>query len=519
MGRGLGALALALVTAAGASALPVTGLVQDPGAATKRVEFFETHIRPVLVEHCYGCHNSSDRASGGVVLDLRAGMRDESLFGTIVVPGDPGESVLLQVIGHELEGLEMPEGGPRLSDDVLADFETWIRDGAHDPRDEPPSTEELEAATSWEATLERRKGWWSLQPIGDPAPPATRGASAWSEHPVDRFIERDLEANGLARAPAADRRTLIRRLAYAVTGLPPSPTEIGTFLEDGAPGALERAADRYLASPHYGERWARHWMDVVRYADSHGSENDPSIPHAYRYRDYLIRAFNDDVPYDQLVREHVAGDLLAAPRVNDELGIDESAIGTAHFRFVFHGFAPTDALDEKVRFVDDQINVLGKAFLAQTVSCARCHDHKFDAISQADYYALFGVLASCRPAMQDVNTPERQALHREGLVELKVELRDALADAWSEGAAVRDAALAGPAGDADRPAHPRYLLHEVDRRMAEGVAFDVAWEAMRTAALGVPSTPAAGAVDADRRLDLTGSNDAREWFHAGTGLV
>ncbi|MED6335553.1 MAG: DUF1553 domain-containing protein [Planctomycetota bacterium] len=497
----------------GASVSPTGG--QDPATETARTEFFEARIRPVLVEHCYACHNSVKKARGGLALDHRVATREESNSGTAVVPGRPEASLLMKVLRHELEDLEMPKDGPRLADEVVADFERWIREGAHDPRDTPPTPAELNDLTSWEGTLARRKEWWSLQPIQSPKPPVSR---AGSDHAVDRFVERQLERNGLERAAPADRRTLMRRLSYAVTGLPPTLEQLGEYLADEEPGATERLIERLLASPHYGERWARHWMDLVRYADSHGSEGDPAIPEIHRYRDYLIRAFNADVPYDQLVREHVAGDLLAEPRVNEELGIVESAIGTAHWRLVFHGFAPTDALDEKVRFVDDQINVFGKTFLAQTISCARCHDHKFDAISQADYYALFGILGSCRPAMQDVNTPGRQRRDRERLGELKAQVRAGLAEAWLAELDEITERLADPSTEdlerAKEPGHPLRPLVELDRRMGEGLTFEEAWNRVLAQATGDDDESGPDAW----RADLSDAAEHARWFPFGNGL-
>ena len=419
-------LAMAAVALLASAAMAV-----EPGAAG--VEFFETRIRPVLVEHCYACHNSSETAEAGLVLDHRDGLRKGGDSGAVVTPGKPEESRLLQVVRHQIDGLKMPEDGPKLDEKTIADLEQWIAMGAPDPRDKPPSADELAKATSWEATRERRRQWWSFQPIRKPKTPDV-GRDGWSDHPVDRFILARLEASRLEPAGQANRRTLIRRLCFALTGLPPTPEEIESFLADDRSDAYERLIDRLLASEHFGERWARHWMDWFRYADTHGGEDDHGIPHAYRYRDYLIRALNRDVPYDQLVREHIAGDLLANPRTNEELGINESAIGTAQWRMVAHGHSPTDALDEKVRFTDDQINVVSKTFLALTVSCARCHDHKFDPISQNDYYALFGIFGSCRPALIDVNTPERKQLHRDRLTELKREIRRVVADAWLESA-------------------------------------------------------------------------------------
>ncbi len=483
---------------------------QVQSTATQQEEHFEARIRPVLIEHCYACHNSVDKARGGLALDGRERMRMESDSGFAVVPGDPDQSLILRVMRHEIDGLEMPEDGSKLDAAVVADFEEWIRNGAYDPRDAPPSSQELKALTSWAAQIERRKEWWSLRPIVVPELPE---ADDWSEHPVDRFIQQGMGAHGLVPGPAAERRTLVRRLYYTLVGLPPTPEEIQQFLTDEDPEAMAHLVDRLLASPRYGERWARHWMDLMRYADSHGSEGDPRIPHAYRYRDYLIRAFNQDLPYDQFVREQIAGDLLSEPRVNADLGINESAIGTAHWRFVFHGFAPTDALDEKVRFTDDQINVFSKTFLAQTVSCARCHDHKFDAISQADYYALFGILGSSRPAMLDVNTAEAQQRHKRELGELKASIRSALAEAWGGWESRRQEPSDELREQAKSRDHPLHLLWNLEQRLGEGLSFDEAWEAARAAAQksGPP-------VEYERRWNLTNATGMGEWYPSGNGL-
>lgn len=398
-----------------------------PLAGQSPQEFFESRIRPVLIEHCYQCHNSTDAAEGDLAVDWREGIRSASANGIAVVPGEPGDSLLLKVLRHEITGLEMPAGGPQLPATVIADFEKWIVEGAFDPRTRQPGRAELSEALAWETRFARRRQWWSWQPLAKPELPPANG---WSDHPIDRFVFQSLTGAGLPPAPPASRRDLIRRLSYCLTGLPPTPEETERFLQDDREDAWECLVDSYLQSPRFGERWARHWMDWVRYADSHGSEGDPPVPHAYQYRDYLIRALNADVSYDVLVREHLAGDLMESPRINPRLGINESAIGPAHLRFVFHGFAPTDALEEKVRFTDDQINVFGKAFQGLTVSCARCHDHKFDAISQADYYALFGIFGSCRPAMLDVNSPARQDALKDELGRLKARIRTALADEW-----------------------------------------------------------------------------------------
>ena len=400
-------------------------------STTEQVEFFEKNIRPALAEHCYECHNSSDKAKGGLALDWRGGLAKASASGPVIVAGKPDESLLLRAIRHEDKELKMPKDGPKLSSLVIGNFETWIMMGAPDPRSKQPSKADIAKATSWETTRERRKQWWSFQPIRSPALPKVNGE--WAQTDIDRFIQAASEAEGLSPAGNAEPHALIRRLSFVLTGLPPTPEETAAFVqvaEGDRRAAIVNAVERLLASPHFGERWARHWMDWVRYAESLGSEGDPAIPNANQYRNYLIRALNADVPYDQLLREHIAGDLLAKPRLNMKLGLNESAIGPAHYRFVLQGFAPTDALDELVRTTENQIDVVSKAFLGLTVSCARCHNHKFDPISQEDYHAFYSIMTSCRPAMVNIDTSARQETNRAKLAELKPRIRAALAEKW-----------------------------------------------------------------------------------------
>ncbi|MDF1741855.1 MAG: PSD1 and planctomycete cytochrome C domain-containing protein, partial [Verrucomicrobiales bacterium] len=387
------------------------------------IEFFETKIRPVLAQECYECHNSRDKAKGGLVLDFRDGLLEGGDLGPTIIPGKPDESILMEALRHEYD-LEMPKAGVKLDPPIVANFEQWIAMGAPDPRDNPPSDEELASDTGWDAILETRKNWWSFQPV---APPA--GAAS-----VDSFIDEKLTEAGLAKSPAASPDIIARRLYFTITGLPPSPQQLDEFRAAAATdseAAIKGLTTELLTSPAFGETWARHWMDWIRYAESHGSEGDPMINNAHLYRDYLIRALNSNIPYDQLLEEHIAGDLLENPRLNDELGINESIIATAHWRMVFHGFAPTDALDEKVRFTDDQINVFTKAFQGLTVSCARCHNHKFDAISQADYYALFGIFGSTRPGRKLIDRSDVLEKNKTELAKLKSEIRASLINDWS----------------------------------------------------------------------------------------
>ncbi|WP_182871075.1 DUF1553 domain-containing protein [Rhodopirellula sp. JC639] len=483
-------------------------------------EFFESKIRPVLVEHCYQCHNATDSAEGGLVVDHREALLRGGDGGAVIVDGDPAASRLIKVLRHEIDGLEMPAGGPKLDEQVVRDFERWIRIGLPDPRDEPPSGDELRESNSWAQTLQRRRQWWSLQPISAVQPPADDD----SANPVDRFINAAIESNGLQASPVADPATLVRRLSFAIVGLPPSPEDATTWTRR-IKTAVDRDAvvgeliDELLASHRFGQRWARHWMDWIRYAESHGSEGDPGIENAWHYRDYLIRALNQDVPYDQLLKEHIAGDLLPEPRINTELGINESAIGTAHWRMVFHGFAPTDALDEKVRFIDDEINVFSKAFLGLTVSCARCHDHKFDAISQADYYALFGILASCRPGRNVVDVKDKQELHRARLAELKLQLRDAMAERWLGEAATAAERFVEPDAKSDKPSGVVRALDQVRKSIAGGRSFSDAWQRVADQQLDRREVVESFFHVSDSpHWDLADQDASRQWHSYGLGL-
>jgi hypothetical protein len=396
------------------------------------VEFFETKIRPVLVAECYECHDAK-KQKGDLRLDYRDGLLKGGEEGPAIVPGDAKKSILLQSMDHTHETLQMPKKRPKLDAQILADFAEWINRGAPDPRTKAP---EDSITPAWSDLLQVRRNWWSLQPLTSPAIPEGKAAS-----PIDRFLEAKIAAAGITPSALTDKATLIRRATYVLTGLPPAPAEIAAFEADASPEAFAKVVDRLLASPRYGEHFARHWMDLVRYADTHGSEGDPAIPQAWRYRDYLIRAFNTDVPYDQFVREHLAGDLLPNPRLNAAEKLNESMLGTGHFRMVEHGYQPVDTVDEQVRNVDNQIDVVSKTFLGQTVSCARCHDHKFDAISQADFTAFYGIFASSRPGQVTVDSPEVLDRHRERLTELKQAIRLELSSRWIRQAKDLPAAL------------------------------------------------------------------------------
>ncbi len=396
------------------------------------LEFFESKIRPVLVAECYECHDAK-KQKGDLRLDYRDGLLKGGEEGPSIVPGEAKKSILLQSMDHSHETLQMPKKRTKLDAQIIADFAEWINRGAPDPRTKAP---EDSITPAWSDLLQVRRNWWSFQPITSPAVPAGKSA-----RPIDRFLDAKIAAAGITPAAAADKATLLRRATYVLTGLPPTPSEIAAFEADTSADAFAKVVDRLLASPRYGEHFARHWMDLVRYADTHGSEGDPAIPQAWRYRDYLIRAFNTDVPYDQFVREQLAGDLLKSPRINAAEKLNESALGTGHFRMVEHGFQPVDTIDEQVRNVDNQIDVVSKTFLGLTVSCARCHDHKFDAISQADFTAFYGIFASARPGQVTVDSPAVLDQHRDRLTDLKQAIRSELAANWTRQAKDLPAAL------------------------------------------------------------------------------
>lgn len=414
--------------------LAVLAALMLPGAAVADddIAFFESKVRPVLAAHCYECHaQKANKRKGGLTLDTRDGLRQGGDRGPAIVPGKPDDSLLLRAIRHDDPDLKMPPKG-KLPAAAIADLTEWIKRGAADPRTGAAAA----VASEWDDVLRQRRRWWSLQPVQKPPLPAVREAT---QHPIDRFILARLEPAGLHPARQADQRTLIRRLSLVLTGLPPSPAEVERFLQRAAvdpAAALDEATQRLLDSPHFGERWARHWLDVVRFTETHGNEWNYEVHHAWRYRDYLIRAFNADVPYDQLVREHIAGDLLHPPRWNRAEACNESVIGTAFYRFgeVNH--------DDCIEFrqigydlADNQIDTLTKAFQATTVACARCHDHKLDAVSMRDYYALLGILRSSRLVSHTIDAPEVNAAPKARLLRLKDELRRELAALWRQDAA------------------------------------------------------------------------------------
>jgi cytochrome c553 len=374
---------------------------ESPQADAADVEFFEAKVRPALADHCVRCHGPTKQRAG-LRLDSPAAILTGGEGGPVLVPGDPEASRLIQVIRYD-DDLQMPPKG-KLADPLIADLTSWVKRGAPTPPDHArPATAPASPRSDFD--LAERRRHWAFQPIRTVPPPPVHGDDG-PLAPIDAFLRAKLDAAGLSPAPAADKRTLIRRASFDLTGLPPTPAEVAAFLADDSPAAFARVVDRLLASPHFGERWGRHWLDLVRYAETRGHESDYLLPNAYQYRDYVVRALNADVPYDQFVTEHVAGDLLEHPRLDPRTGGNESILATGFWLLGEEVHSPVDIRADETERLANKIDVMSKAFLALTVACARCHDHKFDAISQRDYYALEGFLLSSRSRQAPFETME-----------------------------------------------------------------------------------------------------------------
>ena len=363
----------------------MSGFASDAAPADDaKLAFFESKIRPVLVEHCYGCHSAKAKnIRGELLLDTRAASRKGGESGPAVVPGNVDESLLLSALRHE--DFEMPPD-KKLPDEIIANFEIWIEQGAIDPRDgEVRSTKRV-------INIEEGRKFWSFQPLARPTVPEVQDES-WPRSDIDRFILKRIEAAKIQPVADADRRTLIRRVYFDLIGLPPTPEQIDAFLKDESAEAFEHVVDELLRSPRFGERWGRHWLDVVRFAESSGGGRTLLFPEAWRYRDYVIEAFNNDLPYDRFVKQQIAGDLMEA---SDWQERRRQIVATA---FLVLGPTNYELQDKDVLemdIIDEQLDTMGKAFLGMTIGCARCHDHKFDPIPHHDYYALAGILKSTK---------------------------------------------------------------------------------------------------------------------------
>ena len=343
--------------------------------------FFETKIRPLLVERCYQCHShQSEKLRGGLLLDSRDGVLKGGKTGPAIVPGDPDKSLLIQAVRYTNEDLQMPPKGEKLTPAQIAALETWVKMGAPDPR----TTVSVASSKAW---ADPSRDHWAFQPVKKPSIPAVT-QSGWVANPIDAFILAKLEENGMKPSPSADKRTLVRRASFDLIGLPPTLPEVKAFLDDTSPDAFAKVVDRLLDSKHYGERWGRYWLDTARFSDTKGEvkkkKEDPHFPFAWTYRDYVIESFNNDKPYNRFILEQLAADKLRD--ATDRTALAALGLLTLGDRF-------NNNIND---IINDQIDVVTKGFLGLTVSCARCHDHKFDPIPTKDYYSLHGVFASCR---------------------------------------------------------------------------------------------------------------------------
>ncbi len=389
------------------SVRPVSGAQGEQVITAEQAAFFETKVRPILADNCYVCHGK-DTQSGGLRLDSREAMLKGGASGPALTPGSPEKSLLITSV-QQIGKLKMPAGG-KLKAVQIADLMSWVRMGAPWP-----------AATAPTSTV-AKKAPWSLAPVRMPQIPTVKNAKL-VRNPIDNFILQKVEENGLPPAPSADARTLIRRLSYDLTGLPPTPQEVDTFVADKSPDAYDKVVDHYLNSPRYGERWARIWMDVARYADTKGYvfEEDRNYYNAYTYRDWLINAFNRDLPYDKFIVEQLAADRV--PEVQN--GDDKHDLAALGFLTIGRRF-----LNSQPDIIDDRIDVTMRGFQGFTVACARCHDHKFDPIPTQDYYSLYGVFASSseqEAPISDKAIREPWMAYNQKVVQTEAAIHDVLA--------------------------------------------------------------------------------------------
>lgn len=458
-------------------AISLTVVAYAPCRADDGVEFFEKKIRPVLVEHCYSCHSAEAKTlQGELRLDLKVGWQLGGESGEpAIVPGKPDESPLIRSIRHEEGSSAMPPKQAKLSSAVIADFAAWIKAGAVDPRD--GNLERRDKAAEWESVFQSRLDWWSLKPVVKAVPPEVKQTD-WPKTEVDRFILAELDAKGIAPMPEAERRALARRLSFALTGLPPDSKLVERYLADTTPQAYDELITALLDSPHFGERFARHWMDVVHYSDTHGYEWDVPAKNAWRYRDYLIRAFNADVPYRQMVLEQIAGDLVP-PRVDPATSQNEALIAPMMLRLGERRHGDNSAVEGVTQeAVANMVDTLGKAFLGTTLACAQCHDHKLDAVEQRDYYSLAGMLMSTRFSARPVDAADPNALVIDELRDIKGQIRDELVQLWldatdsSKSDALIDKIKAIPADEKPSAAFPSSIAEYWKRSLKAPLTSD-----------------------------------------------
>ena len=369
------------------SVSPVNATEQKP--TQEQIHFFESKIRPLLIKHCYDCHGV-DTQESDLRVDTFAGIAKGGKAGSLIVPGKPEQSLLITAVNYQSNDLQMPPD-EKLSKQEIKDLSDWVKMGAPYPN---ADLSLLRAASDkGKYDLEKEREFWSFQSVRKPALPDVKN-KAWGKNPIDQFVLHKLEQANLKPAAPADKRTLIRRTTFDLTGLPPTPQEIENFLNDTSPDAFEKVVDRLLASPHYGEHWGRHWLDVARYADSNGLDENIAYGTAWKYRDYVVNAFNKDKPYDVFIKEQLAGDLMEPAESVAQR--NERLIATGFLSLGPKVLAEVDATKMEMDIIDEQINTIGVSMMGLTLGCARCHDHKFDPISAHDYYGLAGILKSTK---------------------------------------------------------------------------------------------------------------------------
>ena len=417
-------------------------------SSTEGNEFFRSEIEPLLSKHCFECHSHERSIKGGLALDSRAGWVVGGDGGPAIVPNAPDQSRLIIAVRHATDELRMPPK-VKLGDDEIALLERWVKQGAPDPRTSvsPPASSRAE----WDALYQERLNWWSLRPVVRTNPPSVR-ATDWPRNAVDNFILAGLEKRDLRPAREADRRTLARRLSFALTGLPPDPKSLERYIISTSRDADDEFVQSLIESPSFGEHWARHWMDVVHYTDTHGYEWDIPAKNAWRYRDYLVRAFNRDVPFDQMILEQIAGDLIT-PRIDPETGLNESIIGPMAMRLGERRHGDNSALEGiSQEAIANVIDTVSKGFLATTVGCSQCHDHKLDAVEQQDYYGLAGTLMSTRWGVRCADAVDPNLAVLEELKQVKLQIRQQLAKTWlGDKESLISRILATPAEEPEKP--------------------------------------------------------------------
>ena len=426
----VGVVALMVPTAAAAAEAVLPPTVVHQAAD---LEFFESKVRPLLVQHCAECHSrQAGDPEGGLSFDSRS---DFLAAEGVAVAGKPDDSLLVKVVRYDGD-LQMPPDG-KLPSEVIQTFEEWVRRGLPWPADRTDSGTATTAVEPFDIAKRKADHWCWHPPQVASMPPVQN--AGWCRNDIDRFVLARLESAGLEPATEASRATLVRRAAEILTGLPADPADVERVASDADSSGFERYVDQLLASPHYGERLARHWLDVARYGETRGHEFDFPIPNAWQYRDWVVKAFNADLPYDQFVREQIAGDLVERPRVDPQTGANASVVGTGFWFLGEAVHAPVDISQDEADRIDNAVDTFGKAFLGLALGCARCHDHKFDAISNEDYYAIAGMLMSSSYRQVPFETVEANREVARRLVAADAEARDRLLPLL--------AATVGPEGD------------------------------------------------------------------------